>query len=388
MIAWTALAWLSGIAPLLPLGLGLYNRLTWPRPRRAQAATLPPRMVSVLIPARNEASNIRAALDSVLAQGDVVGEVLVYSDESTDETDNIVRSLEDVDPRVRLIVGQPLPQGWVGKPHACHVLGSQARGPWLLFLDADVRLCPGALGALLAGCERAQQPPDVLTLVPRQEAQGFWLGILQPLLLLTYVSWLPLAWSNRKRSDRFLAACGQMLLVRKSTFEHLGGFSEVRSAVVDDMEFCRRARRRGANVAFLDGHELAVCRMYETPSAFWGGFAKNVFLGLGSELNLALALAVHLACFLLPFALLCAWLMTAVQGPPPQASWLTLACMGVVANLVHRAVLAARHGHRLLAVLLHPLAVVVLLLLALESWRRARLTGVEWSGRSYQGRLA
>lgn len=378
----------AAVAPLLPLGIGLYNRLTWPRLRPGRSATAPPRSVSVLIPARNEAANIRAAVESVLEQGELVREVLVYSDESTDETDAIVRSMQAADARVRLIVGEKLPAGWVGKPHACHVLGTQAEGSWLLFLDADVRLQPGALAALPMTSPDGDDSPDVLTFVPRQLADGFWLNLLQPLLLLTYVSWLPLAWSNRRKSTRFLAGCGQLLLVRRPTFELLGGFSEVRGAVVDDMEFCRRARLLGARVAFFDGYELASCRMYESASAFWAGFAKNVFLGLRSELNLALALALHFACFLLPYVLLGVWLGKAVFGQPLPTSWLALSCFGVASNVLHRAVLAERHGHGSWAVILHPLAVLILLALALESWRRARLVGIEWSGRSYEGRVA
>jgi len=379
---------LAALAPLLPLGIGLYNRRTWPRPRALPQAAVA--AVSVLVPARNEARNIRSCLEAILAQGEVVLEVLVYSDESSDETDAIVRSIAEVDGRVRLIVGGELPSGWVGKPHACHELGKQARGFWFLFVDADVRLEAGGICGLLAAvrAEAEDAAPEVVSLVPRQLSAGFWLDVLQPLLLLTYVSWLPLAWANRRSSRIVAAACGQLLLVARDAFSQLDGFAGVRGAVVDDLAFCRNARDKGARVAFLDGHEIANCRMYDGVRSFWRGFAKNVFWGLGSELNLGVALGLHAACFLLPYGVLVAVLLALGRGEAVPSGWLEAACTGVLANLLHRGVLARRHEQGLWSVILHPVAVVVLVVLALDSWRRARLGGIEWSGRSYDGTLA
>jgi hypothetical protein len=385
----SSLGLIAALAPLLPLAIGLYNRLTWPRPTPSTGGPAIA-SVSVLVPARNEAGNIRSCLEAVLAQGDAVREVLVYSDESADETEAIVRSIARVDQRVRLLVGTGLPQGWVGKPHACHELGRQAEAPWLLFLDADVRLAKGAVAGLMAGAKGGQPSvdADVVSLVPRQTGGDGWLDLLQPLLLLTYVSWLPLAWANRSTSPRFLAGCGQVLLVSKSAFGALGGFAAVRAAVVDDLEFCRRARQRGARVVFLDGHELATCQMYDGLGSFWRGFAKNVFLGLGSELNLAVALGLHATCFVLPYVLLAYSLLSSLWGEAQPSEVPMLAASGVIANLIHRTVLARRHCQRAWSVVVHPLAVLVLMVLALDSWRRVRLVGVEWSGRRYQGGAA
>jgi len=394
-----ALALLAATAPLLPLAVSLHNRLTWPRPRPLVASRL--RMggafrstrglLSVLVPARNESQNIRACVESILAQGEIVGEVLVYSDESTDDTEEQVRSLARRDSRVRLLSGERLPAGWVGKPHACERLRQTASGSWLLFLDADVRVTEGALEGLLEYLERRPGADvDVVSLVPRQLAPTFLLGVLQPLLLLTYLSWLPLEWANRQRSTRFVAACGQMLLVRRTTLDRLEGFASVRHAVVDDVEFCRHARRQGATVTFLDGHDLATCTMYAGAREFWLGFSKNVFSGLRSEQNLLIAIGLHVCCYVLPYALLAMTLLLIGAHRPPQQAHLLLAAssVGVLANWVQRALQAHHHREPLRAVILHPLAVVVLIALGLDSWRRVRSGRVEWAGRRYPGVLA
>ena len=118
-----------------------------PRPRQPRALRTPrpegaTGLVSILIPARDEAGNIGDALAAALASRGVPVEILVMDDGSTDATAEIVRAHADEDPRVRLLTAPPLPPGWAGKNHACQRLAEAAQGPWLLFIDADVRLAP------------------------------------------------------------------------------------------------------------------------------------------------------------------------------------------------------------------------------------------------------
>src|SRR5690606_32226168 len=106
--------------------------------------------VSVCIPCRNEESNIAEVVRSVLNSGHKRLEVLVYDDESTDRTHEILRTLAAEDHRVRAVESVSLPAGWVGKQHACHRLANESRGDWLLYIDADVRLESDAIGRSLA----------------------------------------------------------------------------------------------------------------------------------------------------------------------------------------------------------------------------------------------
>jgi len=126
------------IVAILILALVLWNALAWPAV--GDAARRPQESLSVLIPARNEESNIAACLASVLRQGEAVGEVLVYDDHSEDATAQIVRDFAERDNRVHLVRASRLPDGWCGKNFACAQLADAANSEWLLFLDADVRL--------------------------------------------------------------------------------------------------------------------------------------------------------------------------------------------------------------------------------------------------------
>jgi cellulose synthase/poly-beta-1,6-N-acetylglucosamine synthase-like glycosyltransferase len=133
-------AWVCAWLAIIPAVTAVWNLLLYrPPPRRGVKAA-----VSVLIPARNEADKIAAAVNAVLANGTSGGgidlEVVVLDDHSTDGTTDIVRAIAD--PRVRVEQAPPLPPGWSGKQHACWHLAHLARHPLLVFVDADVR--PGS----------------------------------------------------------------------------------------------------------------------------------------------------------------------------------------------------------------------------------------------------
>jgi chlorobactene glucosyltransferase len=357
-------AWLLLVLPALTLGLGLFNLLTWPRPRRAPGEAFD---VSVLIPARDEADNIEGCVRAALATG--AREVVVYDDGSTDATPAILARLAAETPRLRVLRGGPLPAGWVGKPHACHQLAQAAQGELLLFVDADVRLEPEGPARLSALAQRLSAA--VLTAVPRQRMVTLPERLILPLLHLTYVSWFPLVLTYLSPDPRFLAANGQLLWVRRRALASIGGFAAIRDAVVDDMALCRRAKALGHRVVFADGATTATCRMYTSGRAVWAGFTKNLYPGLGGRpLALAVALALNLGAFVVPWLALAA----GVEG----AAW------AVGANVALRAALALRHRQPPEGLLSHPVAVLALCAIALGSWRSTRQGRLTWRGRVYR----
>lgn len=369
----TALLWLLVLPTALALSLALLNVLTWPRGRRAAASQV---AVSVLIPARNEQASIGPVVDAVLAQRHPIRELIVYDDGSTDRTPELLAARQG-DPRLRVERGVPLPEGWVGKPHACHRLSELARGELLLFVDADVVLDPDAVGRVIGLLQDYRA--DLLTAVPAQVTGSFVERLVLPLLHLTYVAWLPLLLVHRTHDPRFLAANGQILAIRRQAYDAIGGFSAVRTEVVDDMAICRAAKRAQRRVVFADGATLGRCRMYGSATEVWRGFSKNLYEGLGeSPALLAFVLALYSSAFILPYLLLPAALFApALLGP---------ALVGVALNLALRLLLAWRYRHPLDSVLLHPVGVGVLLAIAVNSWRWARRGTISWAGRTYAAR--
>ena len=107
-------------------------------------------LVSIIIPAKDEAAEIEGALKSKLQARYAPLELVVVDDRSTDETGDILDCLAASNPSLQVRHIRALPEGWLGKNHALHVAGREARGEWLLFTDADVVYLPGALSRAMA----------------------------------------------------------------------------------------------------------------------------------------------------------------------------------------------------------------------------------------------
>jgi len=369
------LPWALLAAPvLLPLGLTLFNIMTWARGRRGARAAGP---VSVLIPARNEEKSIEAAVRSVAANRHPVHEIVVYDDLSTDQTPVILARLQEEIPQLRVVRGFGLPDGWIGKPHACHQLARHATGEMLLFIDADVRLTHEAIERVASLLERA----DVATAVPRQEMESWPERVVMPLLHLTYTSWLPQVLVPATCDERLVAANGQIMAMSRRAYDALGGFATVRHEIVDDVAFCRHAKRAGQRVVFADGDQIASCRMYTSGREVWEGFSKNIYEGIGgSPLALVAILLVHLFFFVLPYLALPYAL---VNG---DASLVAPAAAGVIGNVSLRALLALRYRQPGAGLVLHPLSVLALCAIAINSFRWSTAGTVRWAGRTYASR--
>jgi chlorobactene glucosyltransferase len=369
-----SIIWLIAALPLGVLGVALLNALVWPRGRPGERL---PGTVSVLVPARNEAARIEATVRAALSGGHPVLEVIVYDDASTDATPEILARVGAEDGRLRVLSGRGLPEGWVGKAHACHRLAEAARGEHLLFLDADVVLEPDGIDHAAAVLRRLNA--QVLTAVPRQVMGTWFERLVLPLLHLTYASWLPMPLVWLTKDPRFLAANGQIVLLERSAYQRFGGYEAVRHEVVDDMAFCRAAKQAGLRVVFADGARMGHCRMYASTREVWEGFSKNVYEGVGAHPGaLLVACLLNFAAFLLPWITLALIpLFPALLGP---------SLVGVGANVAERALLAHRHDHPWRGVLLHPLAILSLLAIAVNSWRWQAAGTVAWRGRVYASR--
>jgi hypothetical protein len=113
--------------------------------------------LSVVIPAWNAAASLERSVRSVLEERDVPLECIVVDDGSTDATWDVIERLRVEDPRV---VAIRLAENG-GVSNARNVALDAARGEWLAFHDADDRMLPGGIAALL----QATADPDVRAVV-------------------------------------------------------------------------------------------------------------------------------------------------------------------------------------------------------------------------------
>ena len=187
----------------LPAALTLANLRAF-APPPAAAGHRP--AVSVLVPARDEQAAIGRLCRDVLASTGVDLELVVLDDASTDGTAAVVAGIAAADPRVRLVAGTPLPDGWCGKQHACWQLAHAARHDTWVFLDVDVAPAPDAVARAAAFLDASGVALG--SGFPRQATACLLDRLLLPLIHFILLGFLPLARSRRDGSPGLAAGCG------------------------------------------------------------------------------------------------------------------------------------------------------------------------------------
>lgn len=371
-------ALLMTLALLVIALVAILNTLTLLRLRPAPLTTPAPRL-SVLIPARNEAAVIGATVQALLAQTYPDFEVIILDDASTDATAAIAQSAGAGDPRLRVIRGEPLPAGWMGKNWACHQLSQAASGEWLIFTDADVRWLPGALAALAETMTRTRA--DVLTVWPTQYTSTWSERLVVPLMALAVLGYLPLPLVHHTPWSIFAAANGQCLAFRWAAYQAVGGHAAVRGHIVEDVALARRTKARGLHLRMADGAGLVACRMYRDWPSVRDGFAKNILAGHGDSIAfLLLSTAFHWLIFIFP------WLWLALGSGVEWPAWpIAAIALGVGARALTAAATRQRPGDAALM----PVSTFLMTLIAARAiWWRLRYGGPQWKGRTIPARSA
>jgi hypothetical protein len=373
-----------GIAVLalavLPFALSLSNLALYRRPQRHRAgdpvAAVAVGGVSIVIPARNEESSIRAAVESALASLDVPLEVVVVDDQSEDRTPAILRELADRDPRLRVVSAPPLPAGWNGKQHACAHGASVASHDLLVFVDADVRLSPDALARIAAFVESSGA--DLASGVPRQETGSFLERLVVPLIHVVLLGYLPMIGMRRSVRPSFAAGCGQLFAARRDAYRAVGGHGAVRRSRHDGVSLPRAFRRAGRSTDLFDATPVALCRMYRSAREVWDGFAKNALEGMAAPAAIGPWTVLLAGGHVLPFVLLA----VAPSGAVAPATGVAAVAAALMV-LSMRLILAWRFRQSVLGAVLHPVGVAVLL--AIQFFALARASAgrpTAWKGRT------
>ncbi|MEM1042680.1 MAG: glycosyltransferase [Bacteroidota bacterium] len=268
------------------------------RTKRARLAPSPLPRVSVLIPARNEADNLRRLLPTLRAQDYPDFEVIVYDDGSEDETAAVIDAFG-----VRKMQGDGPPPGWVGKVHALYQATREASGEVYLFLDADAALKgEGALRRLVerwaAAEAKAGEVGAFVSGLPHLRGGGLLLTSLVPFAILTA---LPLPLTPRTTSPSLASLNGQCWLVGARAYHRHEPHAAMPDEVLEDVNIGRYLKAKGMRAVFRDLHDDLEVWMYRSLPDAWAGFRKNAYLLQGgTPLRFAAAQAFFWSVFVLP----------------------------------------------------------------------------------------
>ncbi|HUO50964.1 MAG TPA: glycosyltransferase family 2 protein [Gemmatimonadaceae bacterium] len=374
-----ALPWV--VVPLLMIW-----RLRGSRTLDGDAFDTPPNapLVSVIIPARNEAHNIARCLASVLGSTYRGIEVIVVDDRSEDETATIAQGFADRDGRVRVIEAPPLPDGWFGKQWACENGGMAANGGVLLFTDADTVHGP----ELVARAVNAMQARavDMLSVVGRQEMRTFWERVAQPhFFAMIAMRFGGTGEVNASPHVEDKIANGQCIFVTRRAYETIGGHASVRMKPAEDLALAQRTFAMGLRYEMIIGLDHLSTRMYGSLREIVDGWTKNIWTAApdampGGRMGRALlapALVLPALFVLAPPAVM----LAAAVAPVPLnlVAWGML-CTGLM--LVYwTLVYGALAGRSPMYAFAFPLGAGVVLYTILRAIARGRR--VEWKGRGY-----
>jgi 4,4'-diaponeurosporenoate glycosyltransferase len=310
--------------------------------------------VSVVVPARDEEVSLPALLASLGVERRADDDVVVVDDHSTDATASIAAVAG-----ATVVAAPPLPAGWAGKPHACHVGVQHARHDIVVFVDADVRLAPGTLDAVVA--QVLEHPDELVSVQPYHRTDAAH----EQASLLFNIAALMGSGAFTPLGERVAThvAFGPLVACTRTAYERAGGHAHpaVRQAVLEDIALAQRFPRSRLFAGTASGTSF---RMYPRDlRQVIEGWTKGFGIGFDAT----------------PW-----WALVATAG------WITSLAGGVVtspwfalASLVQLAVLARRVGRfRWWAVVVSPVwCALVVVVLARSLWARRRGGRVTWKGR-------
>ncbi|MCU0960515.1 MAG: glycosyltransferase [Pirellulaceae bacterium] len=353
----------------------LVRRGTRRIPRLADIAESDPTgepRVSVIVAARNEARNIRVALQSLLALDYGAIELIVVNDRSTDTTGSILEELAHQDARLKVCQVEALPPGWLGKNHALHVGAGRASGDYLLFTDADVIMDRTALRRAMAYVQATGA--DHLAISPQPLMPTLLLQAFVVLFIDLFSVYLR-PWSASNPRSRAFVGIGAFNLIRREVYEAVGGHQLIAMRPDDDVKLGKLIKQRGFRQHLLAGQPMVRVPWYASLGELIEGLEKNSFAGVDYRVSTVLGGTLVLFAFdLFPF------LGVVILGGPPR--WLYAATALVL-------LVQARHTARDMGLVprcawLFPVAVLLFIYI---QWRAMLLAyvrnGIRWRGTHY-----
>ncbi len=345
--------------------------------------SLPP--VTVVVPARNEATVLPKTIPTLCRQDYPHLRVIVVDDHSEDGSAEILNRLAAEYPNLIVVHAAPRPEGWCGKPWAVSqgVAAGEGAG-WLLFTDADCEFHPLAVRRAVGLA--LENDVDLLSLVPQMTFGSTIERLGIPGLVTALALLFPVGWSNDPKREVALAA-GAFLLVRRAAYEKIGGHAAVRAEIIEDLNLAKRMKASGAKVHTRLTPDLVRTRMYEGFADLWEGLSKNAYAGMEYQAHKFWAgLVAGLLVAVLPPVYLIASLVWVVANPEAGLAWIALglaALMNLLIVLVHR---RAIRFLRLPAVhvLFMPVSAALYTMIAISSaWQHHFRGGNLWKGRRY-----
>jgi len=357
---------------------GLTNFL-WLKNIPSQKNNTNSKLVSILIPARNEEDVIESTIKSITNQSYQNYELIILDDNSSDATKSIIQKHAKLNHKIEQINGSPLPSGWLGKNWACHQLSEKAKGEYILFIDADTNIDKFILQDSIVALQK--EKIDLLTLVPGRDTKLIADHAMKKIISWFIVCWLPMKLAMNLNAPFLSATFGQFMLFKKSSFTQIGGFIAIKDNPVDDFQLGRNIKRSLFKWMLYDAAFRITTRTYNTNKDLISGYSKNIFPALGYSISIFLIIFLILLSFVigstLPIVLYFLGLLHNQE--------LILLCITLLILLfISWEIVTIRFKYSIFTPFSFPILISLVLLLALRSFIDNVFYSLTWKGRSYK----
>ncbi|MGH8709787.1 MAG: ABC transporter substrate-binding protein [Burkholderiales bacterium] len=242
--------------------------------------------VTVLIPARNEATVIQKTLAALKTQGRNLS-LVVVDDQSADGTAELTRKAWA--DRLAVVAGAPLPSGWSGKLWALEQGREHVKTPLVLLMDADIELKPGIVGCLREHMQRHEVA--FISLMAAPMMSNFWEKLLMPAYVYFFNLLYPFYLSNSGKS-KVAAAAGGCILMQSRLLDEIGGFAAIKNELIDDCSLAKRIKSKGHNTWIGLTHSVCSIRPNRQLRQIWNMVTRTAFTQLRYSIGLLLACTV------------------------------------------------------------------------------------------------
>ncbi|MAU24070.1 glycosyltransferase [Chloroflexi bacterium] len=333
--------------------------------------------VSILIPCRNEETNITECVESLIVQDYENLEILLIDDNSTDNTWNQLKNLAAKFPQVSAFKGTPLPDNWAGKNWACHQLGQKAKGDFFLFIDADTNLAKYSVSSALKHIE--DNNLEFITLVPKRKIFNITDYFIWIMVSWFIFSWIPFYLAKKLPFSLFAAGFGQFLFFNKEAYLKIGGHKKISNLVLDDFELARTIKSQGFNSDMLDGTHLIETKGYTSSIDAVDGHAKSIFATF--RYNILVFLFAFFGLILLFYV---PWLnlISYFFNIELSAHHILISFLSIIFIFLSSLISSKAFSLSIFSSFLYPIAMLVLLFSGYRSFLSSFDGDIKWKGRS------
>ena len=334
-------------------------------------------LVSVLIPCRNEEEYIASCLDSFLAQNYSNLEILILDDHSDDDSAIVLADYENKHEKLTILKGKELPEGWTGKNWACHQLYERSQGEILLYCDADTKVDDSLIKNAVSDLEIKRL--GFLTIFPQRNSSNLFDRAVWAFTSWVIASWVPLWLAYKTRVRFFAVGFGQFLMLRRSAYESIGGYDNLRNKSLDDFEIARRIQMAGIDWRGYRSFGRLTTESYKSTKETVDGYGKSIFPALGANGLILLVAWLFLANLAWTPVLLL--IFESLHWITVTSDQLQIASLTVVAVLSSWAFSAVNLKINTIAVLLYPISISTVLYTAIASYITIRRGAMKWKDR-------